>query len=367
MSYSAAISAWEDVRSRRDAGEDPVLSKKSAKTVSKKSSVESYTVRQLCEDFIAGHIERHRTALGARQTRTRMLAKIAPIADLSAASITRGQAFALLEGESGSPRNAAILRAELGAAWDHALDADRIPDNTPNWWRQVMRGKLRSAGRSIDGEKQLIKRVLTADELKVLIPWLPTYPSTTSDVLTLYLWTCLRGGELVMMEGREVSEEQDGLWWTIPKAKTKNKNRKEATDHRVPLVGRAEKIVRDRIEEFGDSWLFPTNTNSHIPQRSINKIVWAHHSYSQKPNAIPRAVCPVGRWAPHDLRRTSRTLLAALGCPREVAESLLGHILPGVEGIYNRHKYDAEKREWLMRLSDRLETLARAKDQAEED
>jgi integrase len=67
---------------------------------------------------------------------------------------------------------------------------------------------------------------------------------------------------------------------------------------------------------------------------------------------------PVSHWAPHDLRRTARTRLAALGCPEEVSESILGHVLPGVQGVYNQHAYDAEKVEWLKRLSEHLESLA---------
>lgn len=65
-------------------------------------------------------------------------------------------------------------------------------------------------------------------------------------------------------------------------------------------------------------------------------------------------------WAPHDLRRTSRTLLAALGCPDSVAEALLGHVQPGIQGTYNRHGYDKERREWLLALDMKLEQLANA-------
>ena len=64
---------------------------------------------------------------------------------------------------------------------------------------------------------------------------------------------------------------------------------------------------------------------------------------------------PVSHWAPHDLRRPSRTMLTALGCPHEVAEAILGHVLPGVAGVYSRHRCDSEKREWLTRLATRLE------------
>lgn len=51
---------------------------------------------------------------------------------------------------------------------------------------------------------------------------------------------------------------------------------------------------------------------------------------------------------------------AAMGCERDVAESVLGHMLPGVEGVYNKYSYDKERVIWLTRLSDRLDQLAAA-------
>ena len=65
----------------------------------------------------------------------------------------------------------------------------------------------------------------------------------------------------------------------------------------------------------------------------------------------------MSHWAPHDLRRTLRTMLAALGCPHDVAESVLGHMQPSV---YNRHHYDRERREWITKLSAHLERCAAA-------
>lgn len=31
------------------------------------------------------------------------------------------------------------------------MDAGRLPDGTSNWWRMILRGKLRSKGRTFDG------------------------------------------------------------------------------------------------------------------------------------------------------------------------------------------------------------------------
>lgn len=41
----------------------------------------------------------------------------------------------------------------------------------------------------------------------------------------MYLWTCTRGAEIGSIKTEEVSEEADGLWWTVPKEKTKNVKR----------------------------------------------------------------------------------------------------------------------------------------------
>ncbi|WP_307850384.1 MULTISPECIES: site-specific integrase [Paraburkholderia] len=67
---------------------------------------------------------------------------------------------------------------------------------------------------------------------------------------------------------------------------------------------------------------------------------------------------PVTGRTPHDLHRTARTMLGAMGCANEVAEEIIGHIKPGIVGVYNLYTYDAEKRERLTKLAARLEELA---------
>jgi integrase len=64
----------------------------------------------------------------------------------------------------------------------------------------------------------------------------------------------------------------------------------------------------------------------------------------------------------HDLRRTLRTGLAELGVSFEVAERVLNHAMPGLQAVYNRYNYMAEKRtalalwaEHVLALTDRRE------------
>ena len=64
----------------------------------------------------------------------------------------------------------------------------------------------------------------------------------------------------------------------------------------------------------------------------------------------------------HDLRRTLRTGLAELSVSFEVAERVLNHAMPGLQAVYNRHNYMAQKRtalalwaEHVLALADRRE------------
>jgi integrase len=64
----------------------------------------------------------------------------------------------------------------------------------------------------------------------------------------------------------------------------------------------------------------------------------------------------------HDLRRTLRTGLAKLGVSFEVAERVLNHAMPGLQAVYNRHNYLAEKRTALMLWAEHVLTLARKRE-----
>ena len=288
-----------------------------------------------------------------------------PVADISASKLTRAQAFDLLEPMRSRPVVARRLRQGLGAAWDHRLDAGRLPPETPNWWRLVLRGKLPSQGKRIGGAPVMqAKRVLNDAELTQLLAWLPNFSRDVQDVLTLYLWTLCRGAEIVAMAADEISRERDGLWWTVPRAKLKMRRNPMTVDLRVPLLGRARQVVERRLALARDSkavWLFPSPGKAgHIQQKAIGVAVWWHMPYSGTRPGQARPRLPVTHWAPHDLRRTGRTMVAALGCPAEIGEALPGHLPPGVQAIYNRHGYDRERRQWRVQLDKRLEQLANA-------
>lgn len=211
MSLHAAVAEWEKLRATREAGADPALEVKQARAEKRQADAEAktaqvqaaYTVADLCADYYEGYIRLSRAKKGADEVQRMFRTMLGDMAQMPAAEVTRAVAFDLIQSYAASvPVQAKKLRSELGAAWDHAIDAGRLPDSVPNWWRQILRGKIKSKGKRIAGERVgTAKRVLSPEELGTLIRWLPNFTALIEDVLTLYLWTGTRGAEIVAMRG----------------------------------------------------------------------------------------------------------------------------------------------------------------------
>jgi integrase len=360
MGLPAALAAWERVQASRLAGNDPALDKRQERRdTASVARVDRYTVRQAIREYLdayQGSVTEKTFAEVSRQLTVDTLS----ILDRPAATITRADAFALIDGMRDRPVQGVKLRRLLGAVWDRALDAGRLAPEVPNWWRMVLRGGLPSRGRPVRGERVSAKRVLSEAELRILIPWLPNFSRDVADVLTLYLWTCCRGAEIVGMRRDELGDEDGVLWWTVPRERLKARASETTHDLRVPLVGKAEEVVRRRLGAIPGLHLFPSPDPKrlHIRQHAIGLAVWMVRPTTTSHPDWVRPRLALNDWTPHDLRRTGRTLLAALGCPEEVAEAILGHVQPGIVGVYNRHRYDAERLHWLKRLSSHLEMLS---------
>jgi integrase len=361
MSAASAWSAWESLRAVRDAGGDPGQDARAAKQAAVVAAREAGTVLELLEAYLAGPVAR-RAPKGRAECRRLLMTKAASLHALRPEQVTRAVAFDLVNGLRDKPVTASQVRRELGAAWDWAHDSGRLPEDLANWWRLVLRGKLASKGKIVDGKHQgVTKRALSVEEVGAVLRHLPHISAQIADLLTLYLWTGCRGDELVAMEGRELSQDAEGWWWTIPRSKLKMSTHPLAVDLRVPLIGRALELVLARRDVHGAGYLFPARKGSklpHVDHKIITIAVWSSMPGKERRSDRTVHCWPVVCWAPHDLRRTVRTQLAALGCPSDVAEAIIGHIQPGIEGVYNRHDYAPERRAWLTRLAEVWEQAA---------
>ncbi len=368
MSFHAAVVEWEQHRQAREAGQDVAAEKRAQNAAAREVVAQGrelerngrYTVRKLMADYV-GHVSAVRKAKGAKEVERLFRTMAEPIADLAPAEVKRSVAFDLIAAHLKTPVVAADLRAELGGAWDYALDSGRIDEDTPNWWRLILRGKLRSKGKIIKGAHtgNKVERDLSEEELRKLLAWLDNFSRNVRDVLTLYLWTGTRGSEIVQIAAEEITVEGDDMWWTCPKQKTKNAWRPNAVDHRVPLVGRARKIIERRLQATPTGNLFPPVSYNakepHILQKSIGVAVYYHMPDCAIRPEHERPRLTVTNWAPHDLRRTVRTMLAAMGCEDKIAEAIIGHMN---RNVYNKYQYDRERLDWLSQWSSRLESFA---------
>lgn len=361
MELQPAVKRWGELRAERDAGDDP---RKLVRGAPAEQPAQAYTLGALVADYAAGYLQLRREAKGAKAVKRRLEVATDKHKDVPVQEVTRRFAFDLIAGLADRPVLANSVKTELAAAWVFAMDSGRIAADLPNWWAQVLARKLRSKGAMRDGKRKgTSKRVLRDDEIGVLLKTdMALFSQQVQDFLMLQLWTCTRGAEIVALRREYVREDADGvLWWTMPKAATKNRHIKAAIDLRVPLLGRAETIVR-RLLQGDAEWLFLSRSRKGVLQGQTQAYMQSKVHYLQpysksRPDHVRKRLT-VTHWSPHDLRRTGRTVLAALGCPHEVGEAILGHVVPGVAGDYNLYRYDKERVLWLGRLSAALERLA---------
>jgi integrase len=81
------------------------------------------------------------------------------------------------------------------------------------------------------------------------------------------------------------------------------------------------------------------------------RVLWRLRAIARASGDEPANVAPFPNWTLHDLRRTARSLMARAKVRPDHAERVLNHKIRGVEGTYDRHSYEDEKRDALERLA----------------
>ena len=115
--------------------------------------------------------------------------------------------------------------------------------------------------------------------------------------------------------------EVDGAIWTLPAARNKVK-----ADLARPLSGAAQAVLAALPRFHASPFVFTVSGRTALR---------GFHKQKVKLDQLSGA----SGWQLHDLRRTARSLMSRAGVSTEVAERTLGHVLPGVQATYNRHRY----------------------------
>jgi integrase len=152
--------------------------------------------------------------------------------------------------------------------------------------------------------------------------------------MRMILCTGQRPGEVAGMSWDEL---KDGFW-NIPAARMKGKEpqRVPLTPMVLDIIEQARPLSCDSRYVFRSSYVEDSPIKPHSLARALDR----HRLEMGFTEDVPR-------FTPHDLRRTVRTRLAALGVSDVVAERVLGHKLQGILAVYNRYDYDQEKRQAL--------------------
>lgn len=201
------------------------------------------------------------------------------------------------------------------------------------------------------GTERPRSRALSPDELATLFEAIRSTPSFGREnllAIKLLLALCVRKGELLGARWQEFDLEgatDSGPLWRLPAARTKTNDGRS-----IPLVPAVvEWLQALRTVSAGSEFVFPKRRRDPRPRVP-------HIGIDTLNAALQRVEHHLKPFTLHDLRRTARTHLAALGIRGEVAERCLGHSLRGVEGTYDRHDYFVERRaalaQWTTLLLD---------------
>jgi integrase len=244
---------------------------------------------------------------------------------------------------------ASIRKSDIAALLDRIEDKHgaRAADytlgiirNLMNWYAArsddfrppVFRGMRRQSTHA-----QRRSRVL--DDAELIAIWSAAETAGTYGALVqLLLLTAQRLDKVLTMQWDEIDSRGD---WTIPKAAREKDN---AGVLGLPEPARA---ILAKLPRFVGNPYVLAGRVGHINGMS-------------KAKARLDKVSGVTGWTLHDLRRTARSLMSRAGVSSEHAERVMGHAIVGVEGIYDRHSYKAEKAHALARLAGLIERILHA-------
>lgn len=198
----------------------------------------------------------------------------------------------------------------------------------------------------IGGETGPRSRVLSKGELVKFFKAMrdtPNFPTYSAAALKLLLALGVRKMELLTATWDQFDLKAGE--WHLPADQTKTESA-----IRIPLSPWVIRILEEQRtrQQRNNPYLFPVQriapgkTTRYMGETTLNHALYMLQS-------------DLEAFTVHDLRRTARTHLAALGVAPYIAEMCLNHKpAKGIEAVYNVHDYFEERRAALNSLSDLL-------------
>jgi integrase len=322
-------------RQRVDRGENPMDDKTPVPATK--------TVSSVLDDFVTRYLRNKDRPLRSADEYERAFERLVKprIGRLGISELRRSHVAEMLDGieDANGPvmadRTRSYLRKALG--WY----AER--DDQFNLTAAIVRVEPRA-----NSKDRARTRVLSDEEFREVWSALDTMrgPACYPAVVRVLLLTATRRSEAAKMRWDEIDEKV----WTIPAARYKTR-----IDQVIPLAGMALPIIGKRPKDASGPFVFST-THGEKPfggyakaKAALDKEIAGRRAKAKRDPMLP--------WTHHDLRRTARSLMSRAGIPSDHAERVLGHAIAGVRGVYDRHQYEAEKRDALEKLAAMIERI----------
>lgn len=182
-----------------------------------------------------------------------------------------------------------------------------------------------AAGISPPGKPKAKDRVLTLDEIVVMLKVLEEATRDARDILSLVLLTGQRPGEVCAMHTRQIK----GDWWELAGGETKS-----GRAHRVYLSKWARAIIKSRQDDgLTKGYLFPSHGTKRVHIQPDILTNWFH----RRLNKLFEEAGIAKPFTAHDLRRSAATGMAMLG-HAAVVPDILNHAPQGVtRQVYDRY------------------------------
>lgn len=247
------------------------------------------------------------------------------------ASITRAELNAeIMRTEERAPQMALLLRQQLQSIFDHAEEQGYVKESIALRLAKVAAEKAKNAPK------------LSSNEIGAFLRACDTYIGTfeVRAAMGLAWLTLARSMEVLEAEWSEF--DLDNATWRIPAARMKKER-----DHFIPLSRQALELLRGLHAATGKGkFLFPNRVDRNRPT--------SHGALWKMTASIGWTG---GKFSPHGIRGTGRTILAEMGrWSREVLERLLAHS-EGNETVaaYNAAEYWSQREEALQAWADFLD------------
>lgn len=241
-------------------------------------------------------------------------------------SITRRDVTGLLDtiqDTNGATQADAVL-AQLSSMFNwHAARGD-------DFVSPIVRGMKRSKP-----SERKRKRILSDEEIQIF--WQACDTQGTFGAFCQVLLLSLQRREKLRSMHRDYVTS-DGLW-TIP-----TEDREKGNAEYIRLSSLAMQIIKKQPTTPTKPYVFQGRLEG-----PINGFTKDKAALDAKMEEI--AGYSVPHWVLHDLRRTGKTLMIRSGVSPHVSERVLGHVISGVEGVYDQHDYLAEKTAALAKLA----------------